>query len=92
MTKQWKCKVCGYVHEGPEPPEKCPRCGASRYQFVINAPLPPELQALLARAFAGESQAYVRNQAYARPGLTGGLPRGGQPVPGRGRGREGPRR
>ena len=74
MTKQWKCKVCGYVHEGPEPPEKCPRCGASRYQFVINAPLPPELQALLARAFAGESQAYVRNQAYARRASREGYP------------------
>ncbi|MBD3165839.1 rubrerythrin family protein [bacterium] len=22
----WKCSVCGYVHEGTEPPEKCPCC------------------------------------------------------------------
>ena len=20
----WKCSVCGYIHEGPEPPETCP--------------------------------------------------------------------
>jgi len=23
---QWKCSVCGYVHEGTEPPPKCPCC------------------------------------------------------------------
>ena len=22
----WKCSKCGYVHEGTEPPEKCPAC------------------------------------------------------------------
>ncbi|MEG1776677.1 MAG: NADH peroxidase, partial [Clostridia bacterium] len=23
---KWICKVCGYVHEGPEAPEFCPQC------------------------------------------------------------------
>ena len=23
---KWKCSVCGYIHEGKEPPEKCPAC------------------------------------------------------------------
>lgn len=23
---KWKCSVCGYIHEGTEPPEKCPCC------------------------------------------------------------------
>lgn len=23
---KWKCSVCGYVHEGTEPPVKCPCC------------------------------------------------------------------
>ncbi|MCD6435284.1 MAG: rubrerythrin family protein [Clostridiales bacterium] len=23
---RWKCSKCGYVHEGLEPPEKCPAC------------------------------------------------------------------
>jgi rubredoxin/uncharacterized membrane protein len=32
--KHWKCTVCGYVHSGPEPPEKCPVCGADRSMFV----------------------------------------------------------
>lgn len=31
--KLWKCGVCGYLHDGNEPPEKCPKCGATRDQF-----------------------------------------------------------
>ncbi len=23
---KWKCSVCGYIHEGTEPPAKCPSC------------------------------------------------------------------
>jgi len=23
---RWKCSKCGYIHEGTEPPEKCPTC------------------------------------------------------------------
>jgi rubredoxin/uncharacterized membrane protein YiaA len=34
MTRQWKCTVCGYLHDGLEPPENCPRCGAERSQFI----------------------------------------------------------
>ena len=36
--KQWKCTVCGYIHEGDEPPEKCPVCGADRSKFVALDP------------------------------------------------------
>ncbi len=32
--RRWKCKVCGYVHEGDEAPEKCPVCNADRIHFV----------------------------------------------------------
>ena len=32
--KQWKCTVCGYIHTGEEPPEKCPVCKASKDKFV----------------------------------------------------------
>lgn len=31
--KKWVCGVCGYVHEGSTPPEKCPQCGASKNNF-----------------------------------------------------------
>ncbi len=32
--KKWKCSVCGYIHDGDEPPEKCPVCGADKSKFV----------------------------------------------------------
>ncbi len=32
--KKWECTVCGYIHEGEEPPEICPVCGADRSKFV----------------------------------------------------------
>ena len=25
-TVRWKCRNCGYIHEGTEPPNKCPAC------------------------------------------------------------------
>ncbi len=30
---KWVCKVCGYVHEGPEAPEQCPVCRAPKAKF-----------------------------------------------------------
>ncbi len=30
----WKCTVCGFVHEGDAPPEKCPKCGVPAEKFV----------------------------------------------------------
>ena len=30
---KWKCGVCGYVHEGTEPPAKCPCCKHPREHF-----------------------------------------------------------
>lgn len=30
---KWECRVCGYIHEGPEPPDECPVCGASKDMF-----------------------------------------------------------
>lgn len=33
--KQWRCRVCGYIHVGEEPPEKCPVCGAGREYFEL---------------------------------------------------------
>ena len=28
------CSVCGYVHEGDQPPEKCPQCGVPAEKFT----------------------------------------------------------
>ncbi len=30
---KWKCRVCNYIHEGPEPPDECPVCGAPKELF-----------------------------------------------------------
>ena len=32
--KKFVCSICGYVHEGPEAPEKCPVCGAPKEKFL----------------------------------------------------------
>ena len=31
--KRWVCPVCGYVHEGDTPPEKCPVCNVPGSKF-----------------------------------------------------------
>ena len=32
--KTYVCPVCGYVHEGDAPPEKCPQCGVPGSKFI----------------------------------------------------------
>lgn len=34
MMKKWECTICGYIHEGNEPPDECPLCGADKSLFV----------------------------------------------------------
>jgi len=34
-TVQWKCWVCGYIHEGEKAPEKCPVCFSQKSQFAL---------------------------------------------------------
>lgn len=33
IVKKYVCSVCGYIHEGENPPEKCPQCGVSSDKF-----------------------------------------------------------
>lgn len=33
--QKWKCRNCGYVHEGPEAPEKCPACLHPKAYFEV---------------------------------------------------------
>lgn len=35
--KKFVCSVCGYVHMGDAPPEKCPVCGAPASKFIEQA-------------------------------------------------------
>lgn len=30
----FRCGACGYVHEGEDAPDKCPKCGAPKEQFT----------------------------------------------------------
>jgi rubrerythrin len=32
---KWKCRNCGYVHEGPEAPEKCPVCHHPKSYYEV---------------------------------------------------------
>ena len=34
---RWKCRNCGYIHEGTEAPEECPACGfpQSYYEIMV---------------------------------------------------------
>ena len=34
IMAKWVCSVCGYVHEGDTPPEKCPVCKVPAEKFI----------------------------------------------------------
>ncbi len=71
--EKWKCKVCGYIHEGPMTPDfKCPVCKqpASSFEKVQEAaPANPyagtQTEKNLEAAFAGESQARNKYTYFA---------------------------
>ncbi|MDD3410439.1 MAG: NADH peroxidase [Eubacteriales bacterium] len=54
---KWICKVCGYVHEGPEAPETCPQCKAPKSKF---APMNDE------KSYADEHRVGVAKDVDAR--------------------------
>lgn len=33
--KMWRCEVCGYLYEGEDPPDPCPKCGAPKNKFEL---------------------------------------------------------
>ena len=71
--EKWKCKVCGYIHEGPMTPDfKCPVCKqpASSFEKIQEAaPANPyagtQTEKNLEAAFAGESQARNKYTYFA---------------------------
>lgn len=34
MKKLFRCSVCGFIYEGEEAPEYCPKCGATKDKFL----------------------------------------------------------
>lgn len=37
QTVTWRCRNCGYVHEGSDAPEKCPACAHPKAFFEVKA-------------------------------------------------------
>ena len=33
--KKWRCEVCGYIHDGEDAPDFCPKCGAKKEKFSL---------------------------------------------------------
>ena len=70
-VEKWKCKVCGYIHEGPMTPDfKCPVCKqpASSFEKIGEADNPyagTQTEKNLQAAFAGESQARNKYTYFA---------------------------
>ena len=70
---KYRCKVCGYVHEGEMPEDfKCPVCGADRSKFEEvkeevkkNSYAGTKTEKNLWEAFAGESQARNKYTYFA---------------------------
>ena len=68
---KWVCTVCGYVHEGEQPPEQCPVCRqpAEKFKKVEEVKKNPysgtKTEKNLWEAFAGESQARNKYTYFA---------------------------
>ena len=48
-ANRWRCVICNYIHDGPEPPGVCPICGAGVDAFVPELDSPEHHH----RGFAG---------------------------------------
>lgn len=58
--KQWKCKVCGYIHTGDVPPDVCPVCGAAADDFeLVNDANPTQAEKKNARRWRCKACGYL---------------------------------
>ena len=86
---KYVCSVCGYVHEGTEPPAKCPQCGAPAEKFVqqsgdmtwaaehvvgVASDVPEDIKADLRANFQGECSEVGMYLAMARVAHREGYP------------------
>ncbi len=68
---KWICTVCGYIHEGEQPPEQCPVCKqpAEKFKKIEEVKKNPysgtKTEKNLWEAFAGESQARNKYTYFA---------------------------
>jgi len=33
LLRRWRCTICGYIHDGDQPPYQCPICRAPAAMF-----------------------------------------------------------
>ncbi len=91
--KKFVCTICGYVHEGDNPPEKCPVCGAPASAFKEQAEdrvwaaehvvgvakgVDPEIIEGLRMNFTGECTEVGMYLAMARVAMREGYPEIGE--------------
>ena len=90
MKKKWVCKVCGYVHEGDNAPERCPLCKvpadkfeemksdelvwAAEHVLGVAATAPEEIKKELRANFEGECCEVGMYLAMARVAHREGYP------------------
>ncbi len=86
---KWVCTVCGYVHEGDQPPAECPVCHAPAEKFKkseeekvyaaehvlgVAQDAPEEIKAGLREMFNGECSEVGMYLAMARVAIREGYP------------------
>ncbi|MCQ2537918.1 MAG: NADH peroxidase [Lachnospiraceae bacterium] len=86
---KYVCPVCGYVHEGDQPPEKCPVCNADGQKFTkqeeemswaaehvvgIASDVPEDVKTDLRANFTGECTEVGMYLAMARVAFREGYP------------------
>ena len=91
--KKWVCPVCGYVHEGDTPPEKCPVCKVPAEKFIkqeeemtwaaehvlgVAQGVDPEIIADLRANFEGECSEVGMYLAMSRVAFREGYPEIGE--------------
>ena len=67
---KYKCKICGYIHEGDAAPEICPKCRQENaFEPMAEEPANPyagtQTEKNLEAAFAGESEARNKYTYYS---------------------------
>jgi uncharacterized membrane protein len=71
--KKWECTVCGYIHEGDEPPDVCPICGAGKEYFVELAEEQVEAGQETAETVSGAAASPKSLQDSAEPSVIAAL-------------------
>ena len=93
IMAKWVCSVCGYVHEGDTPPEKCPVCKVPAEKFIkqddemtwaaehvlgVAQGVDPEIIADLRANFEGECSEVGMYLAMSRVAFREGYPEIGE--------------